>query len=172
MAVTSLADYQRNTNKAIKDMETELGVLDDRSVEVLKPKTWVATVKDVVFDDSGLTIPEWQDIGCSIQFQGNGRVTVLTVGCVMQRLAGVSDLHYEVQDTAGKTVVGRDLLRIANTRFLLEGGSQVVAGRMFAHTFRPGTYTARLLVRTTHTNTEETEATLTVHNASISVRNY
>lgn len=172
MGVVSLAAYRRNTDQALNAVETSLGVLARRAVEVQKPNTWVSTVKDVRFYDSGLSIPEWQDIGCAIQFQGNGRPSVLTVGCVMQRLYGITDLHYEVVNSAGKAVVERDLLRVANTRFPLAGGSQVVAGRMFAHTFRPGTYTARLLTRTIHTNSEDVEATLTVHNASISVRNY
>lgn len=167
-----LQAYQRNTERALSTLEASYGQLQKSAVEVSKPQGWSALVSDLTFNDRGLSIPEWQDIGCAVTFQATGEISVVSIGCAMSRAYGYSTLHYEISDASGRVVVPRDASRLASTNYSAVSASQTAVGRLFAHMFAPGVYTARLLVRTTHYNSTDWAATLNVFSASIAVRNY
>lgn len=170
MGNTSVQDYQRQTDLRLSKAEDKARVLELRAKEVLKPTAWSANVESLNFYDRGMTIPEWQDIGCAVQFESYGGVSIVAIGCSLQRAYASTALHYEITDSAGNVVVPRNVLRVASNRYSRASATQVATGRIFAHALRSGTYTARLLTRTQHFNSTDWEATLTIYNASISVR--
>lgn len=167
-----LQAYERRTEQALGKLDNTYRELRTSASTVLKPQGWAASVSEVSFNDRGMAIPEWQDIGCAVQFEASGEVSVVSIGCSMSRAYGYSTLHYEITGADGAVVVPRSISRLASTNYSAASASQTAAGRLFAHMLTPGVYKARLLVRTTHFNSTDWEATLSVFSASIAVRNY
>lgn len=170
--VEHLQAYQRSTEQRLTQLGNDYARLATSAAQVLKPQGWSAEVSEVAFYDRGTTIPEWQDIGCAVQFEASNEISVVTIGCSMSRAYGYSTLHYQITNKAGGVVVPRDVQRLASTNYSAISASQTAVGRVFAHTFTPGVYEARLWVRTTHANSTDWAATLNVYSASIAVRNY
>lgn len=170
MSNVPVAKFQRDLDQRLTKAEDAARVLEHRAAEVLRPTVWSANVEDLNFYDRGMTIPEWQDIGCEVQFESYGGISVLSIGCSLVRMYASTALHYEIVDTGGSVIVPRNLLRVATNRYNMLSGTQVAVGRVFAHALPSGTYIARLLTRTEHANSTDWAATLTIHNASISVR--
>lgn len=170
MGSIAVQEYQRRVGAQLTKAEDNMRVLERTAKEVLRATSWAANVEELYFYDRGMTIPEWQDIGCAVQFESYGGITIVSIGGSLQRLYASSTLHYEITDSSGNVAVPRDILRVASNRYFRVSASQVATGRVFAHGLRPGSYTARLLTRTEHANSTDWEATMTIFNASISVR--
>lgn len=170
MSNVPVAKFQRGLDARLTKAEDAVRVLENRAAAVLRPTVWSANVEDLTFNDKGMSIPEWQDIGCEVQFESYGGISIVSIGCSLVRMYASTALHYEIRDSGGGVAVPRDLLRVATNRYSMLSGTQVAVGRVFAHALPPGTYIARLLTRTEHANSTDWAATLTIHNASISVR--
>lgn len=164
--------FRRETEKQLEQLDNTYGDLKGAATKALRPNGWTAHVSELYFYDLGRNIPEWQDLGCAVTFEATGEVSVVSIGCSMLRAYGTSTLHYEILGPGGTVVVPRDVKRLANNNYSVASASQTSAGRLFAHLLTPGVYTARLLVRTIHSNSLDWPATLSVFSASIAVRNY
>ena len=168
----ALQEYRRTTERALNQLGTRFQDLERETTERLRPNGWSATVSDLAFYDKGLSIPDWQDIGCAVSFEASDQITVVSIGCSMVRDYAYSTLHYEITGSAGNVVVPRSMVRLANASYGVVSASQTNVGRLFAHMLHPGVYEARLWVGTQHANSMDWDATLRVHSASLAVRNF